>query len=100
MTTKNGACPPQQLRAIVSGRVQMVMYRDFATRKARRLRLTGTVRNLPDDTVEVIAEGLRKDLEAFIIKLKRGPFLADVENVEVAWAPATNAFTDFSIAYK
>lgn len=87
----------ERIKAIVSGRVQMVMYRDFATRKARRLGLTGMVRNLADGTVEVVAEGLRKNLESFVTKLKRGPILADVEDVSVTWLPATEEFSEFTL---
>ena len=45
----------ERIEAIVSGRVQMVMFRDFAQRKALGLRLCGEVMNLPDGTVRVIA---------------------------------------------
>ena len=89
----------ERLQAIVYGRVQMVMYRDFTKRKARTLGLTGTVRNLPDGTVEVIAEGSREKLESLARKLKRGSLLADVTDVETAWSPATGTYADFSIAY-
>ena len=50
----------ERLEAIVSGRVQMVMYRDFTARFARRLGLVGEVKNLSDGTVRVIAEGSRR----------------------------------------
>ena len=85
--------------AIISGRVQMVMYRDFVERKATSLKLTGEVRNLTDGTVEVIAEGPRTQLEELIRKLHRGPLLAHVEQVAVVWQSATGAFTAFKIAY-
>src|SRR3989344_224255 len=49
----------ERIETIVSGRVQVVMYRDFATRKARGLGLVGEVKNLPDGTVRVVAEGAR-----------------------------------------
>ena len=87
----------ERIEAIVSGRVHMVMYRDFATRKARRLGLVGWVRNLSDGTVHVVAEGPRKNLDTYIKKLERGSFLADVENVSVAWHPATGEFSEFTL---
>jgi acylphosphatase len=87
----------ERIEAIVSGRVQMVMYRDFATRKARRLGITGTARNLSDGTVEIVAEGPRANLERFIKKLKRGPLLADVKDVTVEWKPATGEFSEFTL---
>lgn len=52
------------VRATVSGRVQGVYFRDFTSRHARELGLTGYVRNLPDGkAVEVQAE-LRKPCSA------------------------------------
>jgi acylphosphatase len=89
----------ERLHAIVSGRVQMVMYRDFAQRKGSGLKLVGRVRNLPDGTVEVIAEGPRTSLEKYVEKLKRGSLLSDVRDVRTAWQVATGEFTTFEIAY-
>lgn len=90
----------ERLEAIVSGRVQMVMYRDFAQRKASGLKLTGWVRNLPDTTVKVVAEGPREKLDKLLEKLHRGPVLAHVEKVEPSWLPATGEFKGFIISYE
>ncbi|MEK7101124.1 MAG: acylphosphatase [Patescibacteria group bacterium] len=89
----------ERIEARVSGRVQLVMYRDFATRKARGLRLVGEVQNLPDKTVRVVAEGPREKLTAYITKLNQGSLLSDVKGVDVSWLPATGAYTTFSINY-
>lgn len=89
----------ERLEARVYGRVQMVMYRDFATRKARGLGLVGEVQNLEDGSVSVIAEGSRTHLERYIEKLKKGSLLSDVERVEVRFLPATTTYTSFSITY-
>lgn len=86
-------------RAIVSGRVQMVMYRDFAQRKARGLGIVGEVKNLSDGTVEVIAEGKKEALDAYITQLKEGPTLARIDCVNVSWQQPTRRFTDFDIVY-
>lgn len=89
----------KRIECIISGRVQMVMYRDFATRKARGLGLVGEVINLPDGTVRVIAEGTEEKLNAYILLLKQGPILAHVTRVEVDWKDATNTHAKFMIAY-
>lgn len=86
-------------RAIISGRVQMVMYRDFVQRKARGLGVVGTVKNLPDGTVEVIAEGEKEVLEKYIRKLRRGPLLSRVEDVRVEWRELLGTFSDFVILF-
>jgi acylphosphatase len=89
----------ERIEAKVSGRVQMVMYRDFATRKARGLRLVGEVQNLPDKTVRVVAEGPKEKLAVYVEKLNKGSLLAQVEGVEVSWSPAQGTYTSFSINY-
>lgn len=83
----------------VTGRVQMVMYRDFSQRKARKLRLGGFVKNETDGSVTVVAEGSQELLELYIAYLHKGSILSHVKNVEVSWNEATNEFTDFKIRY-
>lgn len=89
----------ERIDCIVSGRVQMVMYRDFATRKARSLALVGQAKNLKDGTVHVVAEGSREKLERYIKKLKKGSLLSSVEAVEVSWGDPTGEYKTFTIAY-
>ncbi|CAN5714342.1 acylphosphatase [soil metagenome] len=89
----------ERIEVFVSGRVQMVMYRDFTQRTASKLGLTGTVRNRSDGSVEVIAEGTRAMLEKLVKKLYKGSILAHVEDVRVSWLPATGEFQEFVIAY-
>lgn len=85
------------LKAFVYGRVQGVYFRDFADRHARQLGLTGYVRNLPDRSVEVYAEGDRQYLERLLEVLKEGPPGARVDNLEISWAEPTGKFKHFSI---
>lgn len=87
----------ERLEAIVSGRVQGVMYRDFAQRAAHRLQLTGEAENLSDGTVRVVAEGERGTLDAFITELAHGPFFAEVDAVAPSFTNATGEFKKFSI---
>ena len=89
----------KQLQANITGRVQMVMYRDFAQRKARKLGIVGSVRNLPNGSVEVIAEGEEEVLNDYVKYLDRGPILAKVENIRIDWAEAKGQFFDFLIVY-
>ncbi len=69
----------------ISGRVQGVGFRFFVERAARRYGVDGLVRNLPDGRVEVIAEGDKEMLEAFLNELRRGPAGADVVGLQAAW---------------
>lgn len=70
-------------RAVVSGRVQGVYYRDSCQQTARRLGVTGWVRNRPDGTVELTAEGARDDVDALLVWCRTGPPRAVVHDIEV-----------------
>ncbi|MGH8005038.1 MAG: acylphosphatase [Limisphaerales bacterium] len=69
------------VRAVITGLVQGVGYRYYAIGHARRLGLTGFVKNLPDGNVEAYTEGERGLLEEFIKLLRVGPVGADVSGV-------------------
>ena len=88
-----------RLRAIVKGLVQGVGFRFFVEDRAYELGLTGYVRNLPDGTVEVVAEGEEEALKVLLEHLWRGPRLARVRDVEAEWGEATGEFRDFRIRY-
>ena len=85
------------LHAIAQGRVQGVYYRVFVSRNASRLGLTGYVRNLPDSSVEIYAEGTRKQLEKLVAQLKEGPPGARVDNLALTWSECTGQYSDFSV---
>ena len=89
----------KRLRATITGRVQMVMYRDFAQRKARRLGLVGTVQNMKDGSVAVVAEGDEVALGQYIEFLNKGSILSKVKNVRIEWLEASGEFGDFLIVY-
>ncbi len=84
---------------MISGRVQMVMYRDFAQRKARKLGLVGTVQNQKDGSVNVIAEGEESVLNEYLKYLNRGSILSKVKNIRISWSEPTGRFSDFTILY-
>jgi len=75
------------------------MYRDFAARAAHRLGIIGTARNLPDGTVEVIAQGESTALARYVEKLNHGPLLSKVESVDIAWREPKEVMNGFSILY-
>ncbi len=88
------------VRVIVYGYVQGVYFRDFASRRATELGLTGYVRNLPGgEAVEVNAEGKRKQLEELIGYFEVGPPAAKVEKVITNWSEYSGSYSRFSIRY-
>ncbi len=86
-----------RLTARVTGRVQMVGFRYSARQKAAELKLTGWVRNEPDGSVSVCAEGSRAALEMMEEWLHQGPPSAQVSGVDSRWAPAQGTFSRFSV---
>jgi acylphosphatase len=87
------------LLVTVRGRVQGVFFRAFVESHAEGLMLTGYVRNQPDGSVEVKAEGDREKLEKLLEYLKAGPPASRVEEVVAAWAKYTGEFERFSVKY-
>ena len=83
----------------ISGIVQGVGFRAFVWRNARSLGLKGYVRNLPDGTVEVVAEGDEQALRKLIDLCWRGPAFARVDSVSERWEDPEGEFEDFSIAW-
>jgi acylphosphatase len=69
----------------IYGRVQGVGFRWSMQREARKLGLSGWVRNMPDGTVEAVVEGERERVEALIGWAYQGPPLARVTRIEVKW---------------
>ncbi len=88
------------VQVTVYGHVQGVFFRDFTSRWAARLELTGYVRNLPWQTaVEVRAEGERDRLEKLISHLEMGPPAARITEVATRWSVYTGGYSSFSIEY-
>jgi acylphosphatase len=84
-------------RFLVAGRVQGVGFRYFARDAARRDGIAGTVQNLEDGRVEVVACGDAEAMVRFEIALRRGPAGARVEDVQVEPGPPGTSAPDFRI---
>lgn len=77
----------------------MVMFRDFTQRHARRFGVVGTVHNLPDGTVEVIAQGSEESLKKLAADLHKGSILSRVDAVKIEWREPRTVFDSFEIVY-
>jgi acylphosphatase len=71
------------MRIRVTGRVQGVFFRENTRELAVRQSISGFVRNEPDGSVTVEAEGDSADLKVFVDYLHEGPPRARVEKVEM-----------------
>jgi len=84
-------------RARVRGLVQGVFYRASTCECAQRLGLAGWVRNCPDGSVELEAEGPRARIEELIDWCRRGPSGARVTGVEIEWLAETRGERGFRV---
>ena len=89
----------QRITAYVRGRVQGVTFRYYTQKEARRLGLTGWVRNERDGSVLVVAEGPKERLSVIVEFLHQGPLSARVDNVDISWSEASQMFEQFEIRW-
>ena len=81
----------------VRGLVQGVLFRQRAKAEAERLGLVGWVRNEPDGSVRIVAEGPEEQLQKLVKWCRKGTEWAKVEDVKVGWEGATEEFSAFEI---
>ena len=91
--------PDSAIHIIAHGRVQGVGFRFFVREQAAQYNLKGWVKNLPDGTVEILAEGGKDILEIFIERVRVGSFLIRVTDLKIEWCEPTNSFTNFGITF-
>jgi acylphosphatase len=84
-------------RFFVRGRVQGVGFRWFVEREAHILGIAGWVRNNPDGSVEVLAQGTRDQLSGLRSRLREGPRASRVDDIQEAEAHATAGLSSFRI---
>ena len=89
----------QRVRIIVYGYVQGVLFRANTKRIAESLGLTGYAKNMPDGTVEVVAEGEEDKLKELVEFCKKGPEAAEVNKIDVKYGKASNEFDGFELRY-
>jgi acylphosphatase len=87
----------KRVQVLIRGRVQGVYFRAAAQREARRLGLTGWVRNRPDGSVEFLVEGEEESIREMTGWANHGPSAARVDSVDVRWRGYTGEFPEFSI---
>ena len=87
------------LHARVDGVVQGVGFRYSALHQARRLGLSGYVRNLWNGRVEVVAEGQQEQLQQLERWLHRGPPGAIVHRVDTHYTPYQGVYRTFTIEF-
>lgn len=87
----------QRLTALYTGRVQGVGFRYTVKSLTPGFEVTGTVRNLSDGRVELVAEGAREELEAFQEAIRESGVGRMIRGEAATWREATNEFRGFEI---
>jgi acylphosphatase len=83
---------------VFSGRVQGVGFRYTAHRMAGRHRLTGYVRNLPNGTVEILAQGPAQDIDDCIRDIQDS-LAGHVREARAVEVPPDPTYKDFRITF-
>ena len=86
-----------RIHVFYSGRVQGVGFRYTVKTVTTGFEVAGTVRNLLDGRVELIAEGARAELEEFRQAIRDAGLENFIQKEEVRWTEATNEFRGFEI---
>jgi len=87
-------------RFIIFGRVQGVYYRKSVSQNMMKKQFKGYIQNLPDGTVEVVAEVFDDELDTFIQILKEGSPLSSVDDIQYTIINDAQFNTDgFEIRY-
>ena len=87
-----------QRKIVVRGKVQGVGFRNATWRKAMELGIMGSVQNLDDGSVEILASATDKNFKVFENWCRKGPSHARVDHLEISELDQTG-FTDFIIDY-
>ena len=85
------------MTVIYSGRVQGVGFRYACKELAAGFTLSGTVLNLPDGRVQLVAEGAREELTAFRLAIRNEGLAGFIRDELVNWDSAQNKFSGFEI---
>lgn len=88
-----------RVRLIIEGRVQGVWFRDSTRRQAVMFGVTGWVRNRPEGTVEILAEGEENAVEKLVAWCRRGPSGARVDRLREEREPWQGEFESFDITF-
>jgi acylphosphatase len=87
----------KRMHLFYSGQVQGVGFRYTVRRVATGFEVTGTIRNLSDGRVELLAEGSESELSAFRTAIRDAGLSHFIKNENITWAEPGNEFRGFEI---
>ncbi|MSR77541.1 MAG: acylphosphatase [Candidatus Omnitrophica bacterium] len=89
----------KRLQVIFSGHVQGVGFRYTVDRIARHFEVTGYVKNLPSEQVELVGEGDEIVLNDFLQAVIESPMQRHILEKQVVWSEVTGNYKVFGIAH-
>ena len=87
----------KRIEIIIFGQVQGVFFRQGVKKEADEMGIVGSVKNMQDGSVKIIAEGKEENLEKLVEWCKAGTEFSQVKDIEVKWFDATGEFKNFEI---
>ncbi len=88
-----------RVKNLYSGRVQGVGFRYTVKSLTTGFEVTGTVRNLEDGRVELMAEGAKEELDAFLEAVRKSEVGRFIRQEQTVWSEAINEFRGFEITH-
>ena len=89
----------ERVTNLYSGHVQGVGFRYAVKALTTGFDVTGMVRNLPDGRVELMAEGAKEELEAFLKAIRDSDVGGFIRQEQTRWSEAKNEFHGFEITH-
>jgi acylphosphatase len=89
----------ERVSNLYSGHVQGIGFRYTVKTLTTSFDVTGTIRNLPDGRVELVAESLREELEAFLKAIRDSEVGRFIREEQACWSEARNEFHGFEITH-
>lgn len=86
-------------RVVVRGRVQGVAFRAYTRSAARKVGVTGWVRNLSNGSVEALIQGTPENVNFMIAWFKKGSPHSRVDDVQIFEEKPSEDFQDFEITF-
>ncbi len=87
----------ERVMNLYSGHVQGIGFRYSVKRLTTGFEVTGTVRNMMDGRVELVAEGAKEELEAFLQAVRDSDVGRFIRQEQARWSETTNEFRGFEI---
>ena len=89
----------KRVHVYIHGDVTGVNFRYWTAQNAKRLGLTGWVRNADRGLVEAVFEGEEEVVKKMLEKCHKGPEIAWVKKVDIDWQETKGEYLDFEIRY-